>query len=167
MTSFTSAITLRAAIVSSLQCMHLLMGTIRREIEYNSLIMLSSPSLSSHQKNVFTLLSPFLNDSLLWLPHSFERLILLIDPLSWALYWVTNSFEHFFLAFYSFEQFFEPSFERWNSFEHFFEHSNECTYIQEPFFEWIYSRECSFGRFLEGSRSTRTLMGIIPSQHLW
>ena len=99
MTSFTSAITLRAAIVSSLQCMHLLMGTIRREIEYNFLIMLSSPSLPNHQKNIFTLLSPLLNDSLLWVPHSFERLTLLSGPLSWALYWVTNSFEHSFLWF--------------------------------------------------------------------
>ena len=96
MTSFTSAITLRAAIVSSLQSMHLLMGTIRREIEYNFLIMLSSPSLPNHHKNVFTLLSPLLNDSLLWVLHSFEQLTLLSGPLSWALYWVTNSFEHSF-----------------------------------------------------------------------
>ena len=158
MTSFTSAITLRAAIVSSLQCMHLLMGTIRREIEYNSLIMLSSPSLPSHQKNVFTLLSPFLNDSLLWLPHSFERLILLIDPLSWALYWVTNSFEHFFGWFTLMGNFLSPIRSKAKKCEHIFEHSKECTYSQEPFFECIYSHVCSFGHFLKGSRSTRTLM---------
>ena len=142
MTSFTSAITLRAAIVSSLQSMHLLMGTMRRDVEYNFLIMLSSPSLPNHQKNVFTLLSPLLNDSLLWVPHSFEWPTLLSTLLSNKLFWAL------FLVIYSWEQFFEPSFERWNSFEHFFEHSNECTYIQEPFFEWIYSRECSFGHFL-------------------
>ena len=105
-----------------------------------------------------TCLSSFLSNSLLWVANSFERPPILNDTLFWALIWVTNSFEHFFLAFYSFEQFFEPSFERWNSFEHFFEHSQECTYSQEHFFEWIYSHECSFGHFLKGSRPTRTLM---------
>ena len=144
-TSFTSAITLRAAKVSSLQSMHLLVGKIRRAvnkqmrnwdklqshillwiltcswqlsrctwgirtlprkcnrpkitnkgIKYYFLIMLSSSSLPSHQNYVFTLLSPFLSDPLLWVLHSFERLTLLSGPLSWALYWVTNSFEHSF-----------------------------------------------------------------------
>ena len=98
-----------------------------------------------------------MSTALFWAAHSFEWPTLLSTFLSNKLFW------ELFLVIYSWEQFFEPSLERWNSFEHFFEHSNECTYSQEHFFEWIYSRECSFGRFLEGSRSTRTLMSPVHS----
>ena len=93
-----------------------------------------------------------MSTALFWAALSFDWPTLLSTLLSNELFW------ELFLVIYSWEQFFEPSFERWNSFEHFFEHSQECTYSQEHFFEWIYSHECSFGHFLEGSRSTRTYL---------
>ena len=93
-----------------------------------------------------------MSSKLFWAPPSFEWHALLSTFLRNQLFW------ELFLVIYSWEQFFEPSFERWKSFEHFFEHSQECTYSQEHFFEWIYSRECSFGHFLEGSQSTRTYL---------
>ena len=93
-----------------------------------------------------------MSSKLFWAPPSFEWPTLLStflrNQLLWALFWV----------FFSFGQFLEPSLEQGENWGHSFEHSKECTYSQEPFFEWVYSRECSFGRFLEGSRSTRTLM---------
>ena len=95
-----------------------------------------------------------MSTALFWAAHSFEWPTLLSTLLSNKLFW------ELFLVIYSWEQFFEPSFERWNSFEHFFEHSQECTYSQEHFFEWIYSHECSFGHFLEGSQSTRTYLQL-------
>ena len=95
-----------------------------------------------------------MSTALFWAAHSFDWPTLLSTLLSNKLFW------ELFLVIYSWEQFFEPSFERWNSFEHFFEHSQECTYSQEHFFEWIYSHECSFGHFLEGSRSTRTYLHL-------
>ena len=104
-----------------------------------------------------------MSNALFWATHIFGWPTLLSTFLSNKLFW------ELFLVIYSWEQFFEPSFERWNSFEHFFEHSQECTYSQEHFFEWIYSHECSFGHFLKGSRSTRTLMpsGQCPwKQHI-
>ena len=93
-----------------------------------------------------------MSTALFWVAHSFDWPTLLSTLLSNELFW------GLFLVIYSWEQFFEPSLERWNSFEHLFEHSQECTYSQEHFFEWIYSHECSFEHFLEGSRSTRTYL---------
>ena len=98
-----------------------------------------------------------MSSKLFWAPPSFERPTLLStflrNQLLWALFWV----------FFSFGQFLEPSLEQGENWGHSFEHSKECTYSQEPFFEWVYSRECSFGRFLEGSRSTRTLMLVLAT----
>ena len=93
-----------------------------------------------------------MSTALFWAALSLDWPTLLSTLLSNELFW------ELFLVIYSWEQFFEPSFEQCNSFEHFFEHSQECTYSQEHFFEWIYSHECSFGHFLEGSRSTRTYL---------
>ena len=93
-----------------------------------------------------------MSTALFWAAHSFEWPTLVSTFLSNKLFW------ELFLVIYSWEQFFEPSFEQCNSFEHFFEHSQECTYSQEHFFEWIYSHECSFGHFWKGSRSTTSYL---------
>ena len=82
----------------------------------------------------------------------YNYLIMLSSLLSNQLFWAL------FLVIYSWEQFFEPSFERCNSFDHFLGTQTSALTLKSPFFEWIYSRERSFGHFLEGSQSTRTYL---------
>ena len=94
-----------------------------------------------------------LSSKLFWAPPSFDWLTLLSTILR------NQLFRGLFLVIYSYGQFYEPSSEQGKKIEHFFEHLKECTYSQGPSFEWVYSHECSFGHFLKGSRSTRTLMG--------
>ena len=93
-----------------------------------------------------------MSSKLFWAPPSFEWHTLQSTYLRNQLFWALS------LAFYSFEQFLEASYEQGQKSEPFLEGSKECTSSQEPFFEWVYSRERSFEGFLKGSRSTRTFM---------
>ena len=56
----------------------------------------SRPAQKRTLESKSTLLSPLLSESLNWVANSLEQFIFLCDPLSWAVFWETDSFERSF-----------------------------------------------------------------------
>ena len=103
-------------------------------------------------------LSPLLNDSLFWVANSLERPIFLRYPLSWALYWVTDSFEHFFEWFTLMGNFMSPLRSKAKNVSTFLSTQKSGLSLKSP--------------FLSGSSLKNSLLGTFwralgPSESCW